>query len=117
MHGPRMQQRKLQWYENPLGETPCRFESGPRHDTLPLCRLQGPQAVDCAVKPNTVVSASANAWLDERLSSGPLGTRGSDFFGNDLGHHRAHIGLRAFADFAVAHVLVEDQVVDDVAEL
>ena len=26
-----MQQRKLQWYENPLGATPCRFESGPRH--------------------------------------------------------------------------------------
>ena len=31
MHGPRVQQRKLQWYENPLGATPCRFESGPRH--------------------------------------------------------------------------------------
>src|SRR5215475_1076557 len=34
-----MQPRKLQWYENPLGETPCRFDSGPRHHFIELLRL------------------------------------------------------------------------------
>jgi hypothetical protein len=61
-----VQQRKLQWYENPLGETPCRFESGPRHDSLPLCRVQGSQAVDRDVRLDTLVSVSADAQLAQR---------------------------------------------------
>src|SRR5437762_7526519 len=42
---------RSQWYENPLGATPCRFESGPRHHVTRseehTSELQSPMYLVC----------------------------------------------------------------------